>query len=31
MDGSDVENGICIGVFREEEIFNTIQRAIFKE
>ena len=31
MDGSDVGNGICVGVFREKEVFNAIQRAIFEE
>ena len=25
MDGSDVGNGICVGVFREKEVFNAIQ------
>jgi len=31
MDGGDVGNGMCIGVFREKEVFNAIQRTVFKE
>ena len=31
MDGSDVGNGICVGVFREEEVFDAIQGAVFEE
>jgi len=31
MDGSDVGNGIRVGVFREKEVFNAIQRTVFKE
>ena len=31
MDGSDVGNGIRVGVFREKEVFDAIQGTIFKE
>ena len=31
MDGSDVGNGIRVGVFREKEVFDAIQGAIFEE
>jgi len=31
MDGGYVGNGMCIGVFREKEVFNAIQRTVFKE